>query len=541
MDFSMSNKYARTSLGSIIKILNIERPFSNFDFIENEFGEFPQLRRIMSQVRQHNGKSLIFEKVDESLDLCQENEDIIKRSKCKVESQSFRLSFFKRRALNYKDILRMRSKDFIGYAIIKRDVFPENDIRTRIFESVILPSKRENNFIRGATKWTCMVNCKSFEVQGYLYCQQNGISNVCAHVALRTAASRYNPEGDITYRRMNEIAGIDLSTYDLAQNGLDIRAMQRILEDSGAVCFVGDYESEQPPIPFQKYIYGSIESGYPAIVVFKADPQDPEVCHAIPIFGHTFNEDTWVPRAESSYFKIGNETTYIPSDSWLSMYIMHDDNWGSNYCVPREYLNKSEKVSYVICTLPKDVKVDPISAEALGAHYLLTIRPQIAQRQEYSEGWGRRLEYYAIQNLLVLRPILINKNQYLSHLRTIKDWRFRRIDTTIIEFLSNEIPDEMLWMVELSVPELFSANRRKVGEVVLRAEIQAAPEKNLDSYIVARLPGCFAFIEDRNPSSPGYFFIPSGASGHVELYNCEDREKGVCLTKLRRLISRKSI
>ena len=113
--------------------------------------------------------------------------------------------------------------------------------------------------------------------------------------------------------------------------------MVEIIKSTGADCYVGAYETtNDSPASFQKLLYGSIESGFPGIIFFRTVEGD---CHAIPIFGHTFNEDTWVPNAELSYFKVGSDTMYIPSESWVSMFIAHDDNFGSNFCIPHRFLS----------------------------------------------------------------------------------------------------------------------------------------------------------------------------------------------------------
>jgi hypothetical protein len=60
------------------------------------------------------------------------------------------------------------------------------------------------------------------------------------------------------------------------------------------------------PTEYQRDLYGSIESGLPALVGFELD--DPTAGpsggprHVIPVFGHTFNEDTWLPQAHRAYF-----------------------------------------------------------------------------------------------------------------------------------------------------------------------------------------------------------------------------------------------
>ena len=77
-------------------------------------------------------------------------------------------------------------------------------------------------------------------------------------------------------------------------------------------------------------------------------------------------------------------------------------------------------------------------------------------------------------------------------------------------------------MIELSVPELFAANKRKLGEVLLWAEAKVGPKRDLNSFFLARLPGYFSLYRGGPASKPEYDFVPSGAEGHVELFGCED-------------------
>ena len=81
----------------------------------------------------------------------------------------------------------------------------------------------------------------------------------------------------------------------------------------------------------------------------------------------------------------------------------------------------------------------------------------------------------------------------------------------------------MRWLIELSVPELFSANRRKVGEVLLRADVDPGIKRNFNNFVIARLPGNFVLYDGGGPSNPRYTFIPSGAKSHVELYGTTNR------------------
>lgn len=533
MRFFIMAPFARTSKSKKYEIISIEPPFSFFDFIDSRFQELDSLRRLLSQIRQHNGKTMVIEEIEDSGDLIEENEDIAKRIPGFNKSKSFRLSFFLKKFSTPKGIPKDNNDQFIGYIIIKADILPSGQDTTRIYESVINFSRHPNNCIRGSRSWVCDILGNKFEVKGYLYAQQNGITNVCAHVALRTAAASYHKDGDMSYRKMNDMLGIDHVKKKTGDgNGLYSNEMVKILEEAGATCFTGDYSSgvNNPLVPFQKYIYGSIESGYPAIVIFKTT--EGSDYHGIPIFGHTFNEDTWVPRAEFSYFKVGEGTQYMPSESWLSMYIAHDDNWGSNYCIPRQYLHanricnqlgsstnicpqESEGVAYVISTVPKKVKANPISAEVVGADYLFSILEQMPKVQNQ---WNERLLYYANENKLVLRPILVSLSEYADHLNQIKDWSGKTIKKNNISALKNNLSGEYYWLIELSVPELFSANRRKIGEVLILADKELGLERDFKSFVIARTPKHFVNYEGGGSSNPRYKFFESGIEGHVELF-----------------------
>lgn len=529
-------RWSRTVRGKDPEFIQIARPFSNFDFVEKRFQGIVTLRRILSQVRQHDGKTAVIEEIAESEDLQQENEDIKKRYPTFSSTKTFRITFHTRQFSTIDEFSNANQEDFIGYVIIKEDNIPGIGPKVRVYESVLKPSRGVNNFIRGQPEWRCLVAGKIFKISGYLYAQQNNITNVCAHVALRTAASRFHKSGDMTYREMNQLIGIDhvnrkVGRVDNGSLGLDTVEMTAILEAAGARTIVVDYTVASRSLdiaPFQKVLYGSIESGFPSIVVFQT-ADEPNVCHAIPVFGHTFNEDTWVYRAELLYFKVGAQTSYIPSESWVSMYIAHDDNWGSNFCVPRIYLHTRsycDKVQeqecqmdkgcvlYVIGTYPKEILMNALQAEVIGADYLFTILPQLP---DLSEVWRKRLCEYAVNNQLILRPILLKAQDYSKHMANISDWHKRKLG-----FDFSARGDHWVWMVELSVPELFSANRRKVGDVILDAESKPKLERDFKSFIFARLPGYFALYRKGEPTNPVYDFIPCDLKSHVELYGCEE-------------------
>ena len=359
--------------------------------------------------------------------------------------------------------------------------------------------------------------------------------NQCVrHVACRTAAAKFHKNGDMTYREMNSLPGVKVDhVRKKAKDGLSSDQMVAILEAAGARCIVADYTRARARAdlhPFQKYIYGSIESGYPVIVFFGTKDKEH---HAIPVFGHTFCENIWPPSAQGLYFRVGEETAYIPSESWLGEYIGHDDNCGSNFSIPRDLLYtrrrctkrskravlcgmQSECVAYIIATMPKETLVNPIDAEVIGAYYLFRI---LCEPKSIGTEWGQRLKQYADDFQVVLRPVLLSYQEYVSHLALLRDWERHRIKSWWIDILTG-LEKSKMWMVEFSVPELFSTNRRKLGEILLRTDIEPGDEPNFGNWFLARMPDSFV-LGPSNSADAGFEFMPSGVVGHVPLFGCE--------------------
>src|ERR1039458_2660526 len=117
------NRHARNASAKSIRIQSTDRPFSNFDFIEQAFGDSNTLARLMSQVRFHGVRVMVVEELRLTADLKEESNDIQTLLGQKVSSRTFRLSFFARTFKDRDGLKKTTNKDFIGFAIVvKREV-----------------------------------------------------------------------------------------------------------------------------------------------------------------------------------------------------------------------------------------------------------------------------------------------------------------------------------------------------------------------------------------------------------------------------------
>jgi len=509
-----------------VEIISTASPFSGFQFVEDYFDSSPAVHRCFSLARSAGVQTLVFEDIDEAGLVLDENQEIKTYAPDHVMTGLKRLSFWKSK---FKRGVALKSKndsDLIGYAIIKKDCSPSRGYDTwHIFESVFTKYPHKHNCMHRAPSSNINVCGYEFSVQGVLYCQQNTLNKVCAHVALRSLLAGRLSAGDISYSKLNSVArSVSAGHYDPA-NGLGPVQIRAILDDLGVPFRDVDYvESEKSnpnireELPFQKYLYAGVESGAGALLGFKlTGPQAVDAKHIIPFFGHTFNKDTWAPDADASYFQIGASVGYIPSESWTSSFIGHDDNFGPNFCVPRSYVTP-DQAEYVVEIIDDGLKFGGVQAEALSLTFLYSLHPYLSSFKNNS--WIDRLARDSHPHIqrVVLRAFAVHKDEYISHLSGVKDWDGNVENPDIPDLLTTLLP-EKIWMIEISLPQLFPANERKLGEVVLNPFVSFDSRKpiNYSHFLFARVPELYFFVKDVVSGKPEFMTIPSQITSHTKV------------------------
>lgn len=511
----------RKAAGAKFKTILLEPPFSFFDYIEELFGyDCNSIRRIFSLARSFHATNLIYEEIPPCGIISDENDELLEIYSNYSNPELIRISFWisdNPSNFSYIDI----DGKLIGYAILKRDVVPELDFDDwHIFEAVFEKYQHVHNCTPRPQEYSLRVGKKYFSINGLMYCQQNTLNKACAQVALRSLLSRILPRKDISYREINSIAR-EVNDF-LPGSGMNPLQIRKVLDKFDVKYFDLDYSQDETDelrkkYPYQKFAYAGLEGGNGALIGFRLGGigLNGESKHIIPIYGHTFNKDTWAPDADISYFRIGEGFGYIPSESWTSSFLGHDDNFGPNYCIPRLYIG-NDQVDYIVEIFRENVCFSGVYAEAIALDILNSLLPELTSN---SNKWIQRLVFWVHHQRVVFRAVSLTSDEYVAHLSSLVGWQGDRESEQVCIFLSENLPKNV-WVVEVSTPQLFPANERKVGEIVIDAtkNIMSDTTSPYDVFVFARLPGGYYLGGEVDEGGiPCFTFVESNIISHTDL------------------------
>ncbi|MCW2245032.1 hypothetical protein M2352_000623 [Azospirillum fermentarium] len=490
------------------------------------------------------------------------------------KAQAIKFSFFSCDNITKETIENVNHDHFIGQGILI-NYYPnvKKECQHSYIYEAILPQPRLaptedmprvgllNNFITTSRKFLCYVlNCE-FNVFSVYYSQQNGVTSVCAHASLKMSINSSEAiERPSHIKDLNAILGkipplqglslkeigkiiVEHDLHPLIINcmpqvnylykeknsqGSDEKILWGLLDKISSPSLkniIIDAMEKNKDINFHysSALAAFIESGYPALLVFDTadiltdEDSDFPLEHVVSVFGYTRNSDEWHPEALPEY--AGREKwKFLPSSSWIDHFVIHDDNLGPYYTLESRALEVDPKVraKYIIALLPFSVTNRPhfiqnFASNAL-SRYLKTHKSNRIKNQWID---------YIIKNeqQIILRPILVTLEQYAMHLFHSNGHDGSKIgekEITVLKKLpikKNE--KEIFWMVEISLPDLFSGNHSKVGEILLNAHIYPEKIKDYQDILIGiRLPKTFV-IKDKNG---GYEIIDVPLDTHSPIY-----------------------
>lgn len=449
-------------------------------------------------------------------------------------AEAIAISFFAIAGDEEPKIAAIPEGAFLGQAVVVNYRGPGETTfsHSYVFEAVLhtptirgdggVPRPLLNNYLTSESEFECEVGGRAFGVRGVYYCQQNKQTHVCAHASLRMAlTSRQNQSVTASY--INETLNITPPC-----GGLRLPQVLEVIHAQGLDANIIDCSTLKPET-YASVLAATIESGSKALLVFTTGDEEPEVeaddCagdapsgetspgesgeeHVVLVYGHTRNSDEWHPQAIPAYAG-PKSAPYYPSSNWIDHFLIHDDNFGPYYTLSSQALefDKSVSAHWIIAVRDKATKVEPHAAETSASTALNLILPLLAPL-----GKGVWFDYVTKRPWkYVLRTILVTREAYKAHLGQLTGHDGSVMDPAQIDRIDS-LP-ERFWMVEFTLPALYTGNKAKLGEVLIASDV-VNPQTYLDVVHAVRLPTMLLMNDDGTQLKSG----ESGLNSHAPLY-----------------------
>jgi len=407
-----------------------------------------------------------------------------------VASSLLRVSLFLGEVKTVGDVRPGLQDAYQGYFILKKVTPAKAKPFGHVFEAVIHASAGLlNNYVHAQGSFPQQVCGCNFTVRGSYFAQQNALTTVCAHDSLLSALMNLpNGPSETAVREQLHAA----LTPPPNAGGPKLHQMVDALGRLGIACKVQDLEGARQPEDYRGLVYATIESGYPAIIIFTT--ANAKERHAITVVGHTLNSDTWFPEVEFGYGHGSPGPKFHPTYDWAPHWLVNDGNLGMYFCLeagrmrlgpeaaapaeaPFRAGREPLKAVAVIGLYENDPEIVIANAEIKVAYLLdvfaQTLLDQVVEPTDAEARWLRRLvDTCRAGNFSpgpILRTFQTDREKYLAHMFGEPDWNNntflpeerKALTKSLLQVLPNKV-----WVTEFTLVNLYTANRRKLGEVV---------------------------------------------------------------------------
>jgi hypothetical protein len=457
------------------KVKPFKTPSDIYNLYKETAGDNQPLFHILELVHRAGAKYCILWNDDSNSEWQAEHSELYSKIYPHVANKVLRLDFFS--AQSYLD----SNCKYYGYVALR-----PGPLKT-VVESVISPPTISNHYLLcGSNYETSYPDQQGNLVKNVIqnacpFVQQDGVIGICAHASIRMLSmilsKRYSKCKSMTIKEINQkVSAMPLfEGSHLPSTGLASFEIVNAIEGMGATAVLYLFErgkERTKGLPIERVIYPYVESGIPVIVGIGTESAG----HAVLVVGHTFDQDSWWQHAEAEYYpSLGSGASWIPSYLWTPEFIIQDDNFGPYMSSPRTLLGLS--TLHVIVPTPNECPIflPGYMTEFLVAGYLLAdkVRPYVLPLTKIRKPWSDVLPDVFKKGNVVLRPILIKKEDFFKHLDKIS-----LSNTAISAYKKIKLPS-WIWSIEVSVPGLYSRGE-KIGEVLLNPTYPSQHLRNGD-------------------------------------------------------------
>ena len=484
---------------------------------ETENSAREPLIRLCWQMRKQGATHFTEEVLEEEGEVAEERKEIEERIGAPYLKQfsARRFAFFRAPGCATKvfDDLVVATRLLLGYAII---------VEMRLTEPVVEGLGAEQSYVleavtRPPTITTAtgeslphpqyFINCTNdfkvaigtraqwaqttFDLAGVFFAQQNMVTTVCAHAALRSAVNSHRIFGQtkLTNTKINQILKAGGFTSPGAMQPVSVAGIAKVCEGLGIRAQPVKPEGGLHP---DRILYPAIESGFPALVFFAAEPAEkegvPPAAHVLTIHGHSINVDQWLPRARFVSGGVGGGSAgqgYCFSPPiWVDHFIGADDNIGAYLSIDCDALDRFSLPSANAPTRPDETKPSSPNAGVLlmqlpeikvQGHEVQELVESNSQEHSGSANWIEHLFDFKISRggltrwfskesaRSSFRTLLVRRGEYLEHLRP-----GLQSAPDQLALAEAHLP-ELFWLVEVSITELHTGSRVKLGDLAFDA------------------------------------------------------------------------
>jgi hypothetical protein len=491
------------------------------------------MHRFLTLMRKMGAHTFVEEDLEISNQLLEEQEMASLRCKAPVKLTAKRLSFFCLDSISdWRNKKKLRNEYLLGYAVVAKLMLPNNTQVTYLTEAVtrmhgetIVPEDGgkifhflvPNYYLHNVCEHKTTIGQKddrprTFKIKGVYFTQQNDLTSVCAHSALKMSVnnSKLSCRKKLSYEKLtdkyiNDTLRLDFKTpqgtighyegdAEDTRAGLYSDDIEEVAKSLKCHLMVINFDSSQAA-DFDQFMYSMVESGYPTILEVQGWDirKNDYYAHVLTVLGHTLNSDRWEPQAEIGYGNFPIKK-YMPSSSWVCHYIINDDNFGMGVTLPSAmvrndvlpYKNPKLHAHRLMCMTPY-LKIDGYRAESIA----LDIAKGLIRDTEVSVDlyWLKKLKKRNSENQLVTRTLCVRKREYLKYLKEQQEQKTILPSKTQLDYIESCPPH--LWVTEISLANLYIGNKAKLGDVVINPKASEKAYENDECCLFAWFPGIF--------------------------------------------------
>ena len=322
------------------------------------------------------------------------------------------------------------------------------------------------------------------------FIQQDGNFDCCAHVALRSVNLFLYEKWGGKLLKMDKIVelarSVPAAQRDAPTEGLSITQIVTVIKQMGFDVLVYAYGNDPKEWEFfpERVVYHYVESALPVLLGIPTRSGG----HAIIVTGHTFDPDEWWPDAEQGYYKLRHSGgCYHCSTTWISEFIVNDDNFGPYMTIPKDYLTEVASAEHltVVVPIPKEINFKGEDAE-IYAHASLRDNfyreaLQVFPEDSSSMHWAKLFWEEYEEETIILRTMLMDSSKIK------KEYEVGNFPVEVKQLVRGLKLPKLVWLTEFSLRHLFSQHRKLLGQFIIDAT--STPTFGDTSDLIVRLPG----------------------------------------------------